>query len=96
MLEASPADLPKLAGFRVGRAEVTDDLLTSGMPIRQLPIECHRSFPSIGSPKPLAAKQTLAAAGFHIFHISKRGLEFSFLRTAQPAARHCESPRYGS
>jgi FkbM family methyltransferase len=65
-----------------GEYEVIDDLLSCGVPIRQLLIEFHHNFASIGLPKTLRALRALEAGGFRIFHISKRGLEFSFLYAA--------------
>ncbi len=65
-----------------GEYEVIDDLLSSGVPVRQLLVEFHHHFPTVGLARTLRAVRRLAAAGFRIFHISQRGLEFSFLRTA--------------
>ena len=65
-----------------GEYEVLDDLLSSDVPVRQLLVEFHHHFPSVGLAKTLRAVRMLEAAGFHIFHISDRGLEFSFLRAA--------------
>ena len=65
-----------------GEYEVLDDLLSSGVPVRQLLIEFHHHFPSIGLARTVRAVRVLEEAGFHLFHISQRGLEFSFLRVA--------------
>ncbi len=65
-----------------GEYEVIDDLLASDVPVRQLLVEFHHNFPSVGLAKTLRAVRTLEAAGFRIFHISPRGLELSFLRAA--------------
>ena len=65
-----------------GEYDVIDDLLASDVPVRQLLVEFHHHFPSVGLPKTLRAVRALEAAGFRIFHISQRGLEFSFLRAA--------------
>ncbi len=65
-----------------GEYDVIDDLLESGVPVRQLLVEFHHHFPSVGLAKTLRAVRALEAAGFRIFHISQRGLEFSFLRSA--------------
>ncbi len=65
-----------------GEYDVIDDLLESGVPVRQLLVEFHHHFPSVGLRKTLQAVRRLEAAGFRIFHISQRGLEFSFLRPA--------------
>ena len=65
-----------------GEYEVIDDLLSSSIPVRQLLVEFHHNFPSVGLAKTLRAVRALETAGFRIFHISQRGLEFSFLRTA--------------
>jgi hypothetical protein len=61
---------------------VIDDLLASEVPVRQLLVEFHHHFPSVGLGKTLRAVRALEAAGFRIFHISSRGLGLSFLRAA--------------
>jgi FkbM family methyltransferase len=65
-----------------GEYAVIDDLLTSDVPVRQLLVEFHHHFPGVGLKKTLRAVRALEAAGYQIFHISERGLEFSFLRAA--------------
>ncbi|HVS39046.1 MAG TPA: FkbM family methyltransferase [Gemmataceae bacterium] len=76
-----PIDVLKM-DIEGGEYEVIDDLLASGVPVRQLLVEFHHHFPSIGLAKTLRAVRALEAAGFHIFHISQRGLEFSFVHGA--------------
>jgi FkbM family methyltransferase len=63
-----------------GEYQVIDDLVSSGVPVRQLLVEFHHHFPSVGLARTLRAVRALEGAGFRIFHISDRGLEFSFLR----------------
>jgi FkbM family methyltransferase len=63
-----------------GEYRVIDDLLSSGVPVRQLLVEFHHHWRGVGLAKTLRAVRALENAGFRIFHISKRGLEFSFLR----------------
>ena len=64
-----------------GEYDVIDDMLQCDIPVRQLLVEFHHHFPSIGLAKTLRAVRALEKAGYRIFHISQRGLEFSFLRT---------------
>lgn len=59
--------------------EVLDDLVASGIPVRQLLVEFHHHFPGVGIERTERAVQVLGKAGYRIFHISERGLEFSFL-----------------
>ena len=65
-----------------GEYEVIDDLLTSGVPVRQMLIEFHHHWPSVGMAKTVRAVRALESAGYQLFHISKRGLEFSFQHAA--------------
>ena len=65
-----------------GEYEVIDDVLTSRAVVRQLLVEFHHHFPGVGLAKTLHAVRSLEAAGFHIFHISDRGLEISFMHGA--------------
>ena len=76
-----PIDVLKM-DIEGGEYEVIDDLLSSGPPVRQLLVEFHHHFPSVGLAKTVRAVRALEAAGFQVFHISERGLEFSFLRTS--------------
>ena len=48
----------------------------------QLLIEFHHDMPSIGFPRTQAALAELRHAGYRIFDISRRGLEFGFVRDA--------------
>jgi FkbM family methyltransferase len=61
---------------------VLADLLHAGIAPKQLLVEFHDHFPSVGLQATIRAVSTLNAAGYRIFHISERGLEFSFLRAA--------------
>jgi FkbM family methyltransferase len=60
---------------------VLDDVLTAGIHPRQVLVEFHHHFPGIGIDETVRTVQRLNDAGYRIFHISERGLEFSFLRT---------------
>lgn len=73
-----PIDVLKM-DIEGGEYEVIEDLLSSAVPVRQLLVEFHHHFPSVGLEMTLRAVRALESAGFRIFHISKRGLEFSFL-----------------
>jgi FkbM family methyltransferase len=62
--------------------EVLDDLLASGIAPKQLLVEFHHHFPGVGLRATREAVSSLNKAGYSIFDISERGLEFSFLRAA--------------
>ena len=64
-----------------GEYAALDDFLAAGVAPRQLLIEFHHHFPGIGIPATERAVSALRAKGYRIFHLSDRGLEFSFLRT---------------
>jgi FkbM family methyltransferase len=59
-----------------------DDMLTAGIRPRQVLVEFHHHFASIGLDETVRAIRGLNSAGYRIFHISDRGLEFGFLHTA--------------
>ena len=62
---------------------VLDDLLAADIPIGQVLVEFHHHFAGVGLGATVRAVRSLNAAGYRIFHISERGLEFSFLRSAE-------------
>jgi len=62
-----------------GEYPVLDDLLASRLQVRQLLVEFHHHFPGVGIEATERSVQALRAAGYQIFHISDRGLEFSLL-----------------
>jgi hypothetical protein len=45
-------------------------------------VEFHHHFPGIGLGATVESVRRLNSAGYRIFHISERGLEFSFVRGA--------------
>ncbi len=61
---------------------VLDDLLAAGIYAGQVLIEFHHHFPGVGLGATVRAVRQLNDAGYRIFHISPRGLEFSFLHAA--------------
>ncbi|MBA4017309.1 MAG: FkbM family methyltransferase [Pirellula sp.] len=64
-----------------GEYVALDDFLAAGVAPKQLLIEFHHHFPGVGLPATERAVAALRARGYRIFHLSDRGLEFSFLRT---------------
>ncbi|NJN16539.1 MAG: FkbM family methyltransferase [Oscillochloris sp.] len=67
---------------------VVEDIVTSGIPIRQLLIEFHHRFPQVGPVATRRAVATLAAHGFRLFAVSSSGEEYSFLHVTHPSAQH--------
>jgi FkbM family methyltransferase len=65
-----------------GEYEVLDDVLAAGISAKQILVEFHHHFRSIGLGATVRTILRLNRAGYRIFHISERGLEFSFLKTA--------------
>ena len=64
-----------------GEYAALNDFLAAEVTPKQLLIEFHHHFPGIGIPATERAVSALRAKGYRIFHLSDRGLEFSFLRT---------------
>jgi len=60
--------------------EVLDDLVASGLDVRQILVEFHHRFERSGVRRTKAAIQRLNEHGYRIFHVSPRGEEFSFIR----------------
>lgn len=63
---------------------VIDDILESGIPIRQFLVEFHHRWPGIGIEKTREAIRKLNAGGFAIFDVAASGEEYSFRRTDWP------------
>jgi FkbM family methyltransferase len=63
-----------------GEYDVLDDLLTSRIDVRQLLVEFHHHFPTIGINRTIAMVERLTAAGFRVFNLSERGLEISLVQ----------------
>ena len=61
--------------------DVLQDLLTEHVPVRQLLVEFHHRFPTIGARKTKQAVHLLRAHGFRIFWISATCNEYSFWNT---------------
>jgi len=59
---------------------VIDDLLQSNLDVRQILVEFHHRFESVGKAKTLQAIKRLNSAGYRIFFISDLGREYSFVR----------------
>lgn len=81
---------------------VIDDLLASGLRPRQLLVEFHHRFESIGPDRTRAAIQSLQQAGYELFHQKNNFQEVSFvfrgeapvtLPEAPPATRHAWASR---
>jgi FkbM family methyltransferase len=70
--------------------EAIPDILASGIEIDQLLVEIHYHFPSRSLRAGLRLIAQIQAAGFRCFHISPRGLEFSFVRQHLLAYRQTE------
>ena len=58
---------------------VLADLLSCGIPVKQLLVEFHHRWPQIGIEKTKQAIRALNQAGYRIFHVSAGGEEYSFL-----------------
>jgi FkbM family methyltransferase len=60
--------------------EVLDDILKSGISVRQVLVEYHHHFRGVGLGRTEQAIRELRQAGYRVFHISRRGLELSFVK----------------
>ena len=65
-----------------GEYDLIDELLSGGPQVDQLLIEFHHGMHGWTLSDTKTAMQKLQVAGFELFHVSRRGLEFSFLRRA--------------
>lgn len=61
--------------------QVIDDLISSGLSIRQILIEFHYKMMDGGIEKTKLAIEKLNAAGYRLFAISEKGEEMSFIKT---------------
>jgi FkbM family methyltransferase len=61
---------------------VVEDLVASSLPVRQLLIEYHHRFPSIGNERTLKSLELLRTNGFKLFDVSESGEEFAFMGPA--------------
>ena len=59
---------------------VLADMLSSGIPVKQLLVEFHHRWPQLGIEKTKQAIHALNAAGYRIFSVSPSGEEYGFLR----------------
>ena len=59
--------------------DVVDDLTSSELEIRQLLVEFHHGFGSIGVKETSRAVALLRTHGYRLFHVSPRGEEYSFI-----------------
>ena len=59
------------------------DLITSGVDVRQILVEFHHRFKSIGVRQTTDAVELLRRNGFKIFYVSPNGEEYSFIRNDQ-------------
>ncbi len=59
---------------------VLADMLTCGIPVKQLLVEFHHRWPHIGVEKTKEAIRGLNAAGYRIFSVSPSGEEYGFLK----------------
>lgn len=74
-------DLLKL-DIEGGEYEVIKNILEDQIPIRQLLVEFHHNYRTIHFNQTVQALRHLGKAGFRIFNVSRRALEFSLLRVA--------------
>ena len=61
--------------------EVLDEILDSGLTVRQILVEFHHRFPGVGIDRTRRAVNDLNAAGYRIFFASESGEEYSFILT---------------
>jgi FkbM family methyltransferase len=60
--------------------DVIDDMLESGIEVRQIVVEFHHRFRHVGRARTARTVRSLREAGFRIFSISPSGREYSFMR----------------
>jgi FkbM family methyltransferase len=65
--------------------DVIDDIIASGIPIRQFLVEFHHRWPGVGIGKTREAIRKLNDGGFAIFDVSACGEEYSFIRRDWPS-----------
>ena len=79
MLGHDHLDLLKL-DIEGGEYDVIENILADRIPIRQLLVEFHHNYRTIPLHRTVRALRCLRDAGYRIFNISRRTLEFSLLR----------------
>lgn len=62
--------------------DVLDDILGQQLPVRQILVEFHHRFPSVGIDRTRQVVRRLNDAGYRIFAVSDTGEEYSFIDTA--------------
>ena len=67
--------------------EVLEDILASGVDVRQLLVEFHHRFPQVGMGRTRDAIRSLREAGYALFTVSSRGEELGFIRQDRVAPR---------
>jgi FkbM family methyltransferase len=77
-LEHSTLDMLKM-DIEGGEYQVIDDILTLDIRPKQILIEFHHRFPSVGIHKTKRAIKQLNGAGYKIFSVSDSGEEYSFV-----------------
>lgn len=60
--------------------DVIQDLIDQCLPVRQILVEFHHRFPSVGIKKTREAIASLNDAGYRIFFVSDNGEDFAFLK----------------
>jgi len=60
---------------------VLADMLTCGIPVKQLLVEFHHRWPQLGIEKTKQAIRALNAAGYRIFSVSPSGEEYGSCRS---------------
>jgi FkbM family methyltransferase len=60
--------------------DVLGEVESGRLDVRQLLVEFHFNWPTIGLPSTVTLINRVRAAGFELFHISPRGFEMSFIR----------------
>jgi FkbM family methyltransferase len=78
MLGHTKIDLLKM-DIEGAEYEVIDDLVDSGISVRQLLVEFHHRWPQVGLDKTRQALKKLDEAGFKLFSVSPTGEEYGFL-----------------
>jgi FkbM family methyltransferase len=58
--------------------EILEDILSSKLRPKQLMVEFHHRFPSVGFAKTQHAVESLQGVGYRIFNVGQAGLDFSF------------------
>jgi FkbM family methyltransferase len=71
---------------------VLEDIIAAGIPVRQLLVEFHHRFPTVGRARTISAVKLLKDHGFRIVHLTTSGREYTLLRQKDwPGSPHPES-----